>query len=60
MRQALVNENNDLCTQYPRYVMRITGNDDEGVAQLDQFIDPESRFPVVVTSSRLLTTGIDA
>jgi type I restriction enzyme R subunit len=40
--------------------MRITGNDDEGVAQLDQFIDPESRFPVIVTTSRLLTTGIDA
>jgi type I restriction enzyme R subunit len=60
MRLALVNENSDLCAQFPRYVMRITGNDDEGVAQLDQFIDPESRFPVIVTTSRLLTTGIDA
>ena len=44
MRQALVNENGDLCAQYPKYVMRITGDDKEGVDQLDSFIDPESRF----------------
>ena len=60
MRQALVNENSDLCAQNPRYVMRITGNDDEGVDQLDNFIDPESRWPVIVTTSRLLSTGVDA
>jgi type I restriction enzyme, R subunit len=60
MRQALVNANSDLCAQYPRYVMRITGNDPEGLDQLDAFIDPESRFPVIVTTSRLLSTGIDA
>jgi type I restriction enzyme R subunit len=60
MRKALVNENSDLCAQYPKYVMRITGNDNEGLDQLDNFIDPESRFPVIVTTSRLLSTGVDA
>jgi type I restriction enzyme R subunit len=59
MRQALVNENTDLCADYPRYVMRITGDDPQGVEQLDSFIDPESRFPVIVTTSRLLSTGVD-
>jgi type I restriction enzyme R subunit len=59
MRQALVNENSDLVAQYPKYVMRITGNDDQGLAQLDGFLDPESRFPVIVTTSRLLSTGVD-
>ena len=43
----------------PRYVMRITGDDPEGVAQLGNFIDPESRSPVLVTTSRLLSTGVD-
>ena len=60
MRQALVNENTDLCGANPRYVMRITGSDVEGQAQLGNFIDPESRYPVIVTTSRLLSTGVDA
>ncbi len=60
MRKALINENSDLVAQYPKYVMRITGNDNEGLDQLDNFIDPESRFPVIVTTSRLLSTGVDA
>lgn len=60
MRQALVNENADLCEQNHRYVMRITGSDAEGQAQLGNFIDPESRYPVIVTTSRLLSTGVDA
>ncbi len=60
MRQALVNENADLVDQNPRYVMRITGGDAEGQAQLDNFIDPESKYPVLVTTSRLLSTGVDA
>lgn len=59
MRQALVNENHDLCADYPRYVMRITGDDPQGVDQLDSFIDPEARFPAIVTTSRLLSTGVD-
>jgi type I restriction enzyme R subunit len=60
MRQALINENADLFTANSRYVMRITGNDPEGQAQLGNFIDPESRYPVIVTTSRLLSTGVDA
>jgi type I restriction enzyme R subunit len=60
MRQALVNENADLYAQNQRYVMRITGGDTEGQAQLGNFIDPESPYPVLVTTSRLLSTGIDA
>ncbi|MCB1885605.1 MAG: hypothetical protein KDG89_16705 [Geminicoccaceae bacterium] len=60
MRQALVNENADLVAEDHRYVMRITGGDAEGQKQLDGFIDPESRHPVLVTTSRLLSTGVDA
>lgn len=60
MRQALVNENADLVAQNRLYVMRITGDNDEGKAQLDNFIDPEKRYPVLVTTSRLMTTGVDA
>jgi type I restriction enzyme, R subunit len=60
MRQALINENKDLCDQNARYVMRITGSDTEGQAQLGNFIDPEAKYPVLVTTSRLLSTGVDA
>ena len=60
MRQALINENKDLCDENHRYVMRITGSDGDGQAQLGNFIDPESRYPVIVTTSRLLSTGVDA
>ncbi|WP_337175655.1 DEAD/DEAH box helicase family protein [Paludisphaera sp.] len=60
MRQALVNENRDLCAQNHRYVMRITGGDAEGQAELGNFIDPEAKYPVLVTTSRLLSTGVDA
>ncbi|MCE2484149.1 MAG: DEAD/DEAH box helicase family protein [Desulfurellaceae bacterium] len=60
MRQALSNENADLVAENHRYVMRITGGDTEGQAQLDNFIDPESTYPVLVTTSRLLSTGVDA
>ena len=60
MRRALVNENDDLVAENQRYVMRITGNDKEGQDQLSNFIDPESKYPVIVTTSRLLSTGVDA
>lgn len=60
MRKALVNENADLCAKNDRYVVRMTGNDTEGVAQIGNFIDPESKWPVIVTTSRLLSTGVDA
>jgi len=60
MRQALVNANADLAAANSRYVMRITGDNDEGKAQLDNFIDPESTFPVIATTSQLMSTGVDA
>ena len=60
MRHALINENAELADDNHRYVMRITGGDAEGQAQLSNFIDPESRYPVLVTTSRLLSTGVDA
>lgn len=60
MRQALVNENADLCAENHRYIMRITGNDKDGQAELGNFIDPERTYPVLVTTSRLLSTGVDA
>ncbi len=60
MRQALVNANPDLAAANSKYVMRITGDDDEGKAQLDNFIDPESTYPVVACTSRLMSTGVDA
>ena len=60
MRQALINENEDLVGENQRYIMRITGNDPEGQGQLGNFIDPESKYPVLVTTSRLLSTGVDA
>lgn len=59
MRQALVNENSDLVAENPKYVMRITGDNAEGKAQLDNFIDEESLYPTIVTTSKLMTTGVD-
>lgn len=60
MRQALVNANPDLAAANNKYVMRITGDNDEGKAQLDNFIDPESTYPVIACTSRLMSTGVDA
>lgn len=60
LRQALIIENQDLVLKNERYVMRITGDDAAGQAQLGNFIDPESSHPVIVTTSRLLSTGVDA
>ena len=60
MRQALINENQDLVAANGRYVMRITGNDEEGMKALDDFIDPMNPWTVLVTTSRLLSTGVDA
>ncbi len=59
MRQALVNENSDLVKENPKYVMRITGDNNEGKAQLDYFIDENSKYPTIVTTSKLMTTGVD-
>ncbi|MFI3217763.1 MAG: DEAD/DEAH box helicase family protein, partial [Methylococcales bacterium] len=60
MRSAIVNAAGQLAIDNPKYVMRITGDSVEGKAELDNFIDPESKFPVIATTSELLTTGVDA
>ncbi|HWA35636.1 MAG TPA: DEAD/DEAH box helicase family protein [Cyclobacteriaceae bacterium] len=60
MRKAIVNAAGSLATENHRYVMRITGDSVEGKAELDNFIDPESKFPVIATTSELMTTGVDA
>jgi type I restriction enzyme R subunit len=60
MRQALVNQNADLASENSKYVMKITGDDHLGKMELDNFIDPESRYPVIATTSRLMNTGVDA
>ncbi len=59
MRRELVNANADLVSEHPNYVVRITGNDEYGIKELDKFIDPESPYPVIATTSKLLTTGVD-
>ncbi|AEQ95417.1 type I restriction enzyme EcoAI R protein [Xanthomonas oryzae pv. oryzicola BLS256] len=60
MRQALVNLNSQRVAENRKYVMRITGDDSEGKAELDNFINPEMRYPVIATTSKLMTTGVDA
>ena len=59
MRAAIVNAAGQLALDNSKYVMRITGDSVEGKAELDNFADPESRFPVIATTSELLTTGFD-
>lgn len=60
MRKAIVNAAGKIAVENPKYVMRITGDSVEGKAELDNFIDPESKFPVIATTSDLMTTGVDA
>lgn len=60
MRKAIVNAAGKLAIDNTKYVMRITGDSVEGKAELDNFIDPESKYPVIATTSELLTTGVDA
>jgi type I restriction enzyme R subunit len=60
MRVALVNKNADLVAKNGKYIMRITGDNDEGKLELDNFIHPESPYPVIATTSKLMTTGVDA
>lgn len=60
MRQALVNLNPERVRENRKYVMRITGDEQEGKAELDNFINPESRYPVIATTSKLMSTGVDA
>ena len=60
MRQALSNANADLCAKEPKYVVQITGDNTEGKMELDNFIDPEKTYPVIATTSKLMSTGVDA
>jgi type I restriction enzyme R subunit len=60
MRQALAIENADLALENYKYIMRITGDDEEGKREVDNFINPEERYPVIATTSKLMTTGVDA
>jgi type I restriction enzyme R subunit len=60
MRQALINLNADLAAQNSKYIMQITGDNDEGKRELDNFINPEETYPVIATTSELMTTGVDA
>ena len=59
MRVALVNENAEMCRKYPDYVVRITGSDTYGQSKLDYFISVASKTPVIATTSKLLSTGVD-
>lgn len=60
MRSDLSKENADLVAENYKYIMQITGDNDEGKRELDNFTDPEQRYPVIATTSELMTTGIDA
>jgi type I restriction enzyme, R subunit len=60
MRQALSNANADICKDNPKYVVQITGDNTEGKLELDNFIDPEKTYPVIATTSKLMSTGVDA
>lgn len=60
MTKFLAQENSDLMAVNSKYVMTITGDNPEGKAQLDNFIDPKEKYPVIATTSKLLTTGVDA
>jgi type I restriction enzyme R subunit len=59
MRMALINENADMVAKHPLYVVKITGDDEVGKMELDNFMDVEERFPVIATTSKMLTTGMD-
>lgn len=60
MRSALANANADLFAQNNKYVMQITGDNEEGKRELDSFINPSEPYPVITTTSKLMTTGVDA
>ncbi|MBQ8616486.1 MAG: DEAD/DEAH box helicase family protein [Clostridia bacterium] len=59
MRQALVNLNSDMVKENPDYVVRITGSDTYGKSKLDYFISVSAPYPVIATTSKLLSTGAD-
>jgi type I restriction enzyme R subunit len=60
MRNAIARHNADLVAENYKYVMQITGDNEEGKRELDSFINPEEKYPVIATTSELMTTGVDA
>ena len=60
MRTVLANANAALVAQNSKYVIQITGDNEEGKRELDNFINPQERYPVIATTSKLMTTGVDA
>lgn len=60
MRTAIAKQNADLVAENYKYVMQITGDNEEGKRELDNFINPEEKYPVIATTSKLMTTGVDA
>ena len=60
MRTALAKHNPDMVAENYKYIMQITGDNDEGKRELDNFINPEEKYPVIATTSELMTTGVDA
>lgn len=60
MRNAIARHNADLVAENYKYVMQITGDNEEGKRELDNFINPEEKYPVIATTSELMTTGVDA
>lgn len=60
MVRLLENENKDLVAEDSRYIMQITGDNQVGKEQLDNFVDPSSKYPVIAVTSRLMSTGVDA
>lgn len=60
IRQALINLNRERVLENSKYIMKIVGDDEQGKAELDNFIDPESKYPVIAVTSKLMTTGVDA
>lgn len=60
MRHAIINENADLVAENSKYVLKITGDDEIGKQELDNFINPEEKYPVIATTSKLMSTGVDS
>lgn len=60
MRYAIINHNSDLVAENNKYVLQITGDNEIGKRELDNFTNPEEKYPVIATTSELMTTGVDA
>jgi type I restriction enzyme R subunit len=60
MRTALSKQNADLVKENYKYIMQITGDNDEGKREIENFTNPEEKYPVIATTSELMTTGVDA